>query len=100
MHEHEGESFFTRYLELLSDPAHWAFEITLMLLIDGLLLALIARPLMKRWVKRHDREVHGHGHEAVGDELGPITYGPPGSRFAPDQDENLTPWPQDEERDG
>lgn len=45
------------YLDLLSDPAHWAFELTLMLLFDGLLLGL-AWPLVKRAVRRHDERHH------------------------------------------
>lgn len=46
------------YWELLRDPAHWLFELTLMGLVDGLLIGVGLR-LFKRWLKRHDREVHG-----------------------------------------
>lgn len=47
------------YLELLSNPAHWAFEITLIILIDILLIG-IAWPIVKKMIRRHDKVVHGH----------------------------------------
>lgn len=56
-HNHVG-SWYERYWELLHDPAHWLFELTLMLVVDLLLLAVIW-PRIQAWVKRHDKEVHG-----------------------------------------
>jgi hypothetical protein len=44
----EHETFFT----LLSDPAHWLFELTLMAVVDGLIGALIW-PRLKRWTHHH-----------------------------------------------
>lgn len=42
------ETFWT----LLGDPAHWAFEIFLMLLFDGLILGL-AWPLLRKHWRHH-----------------------------------------------
>ena len=39
------------YLHLLSDPAHLAVELTLMLLVDGLVLGLVL-PFVKRRLAR------------------------------------------------
>jgi hypothetical protein len=46
--------FLHHYREILTDPAHLAVEITLMLLIDVLLLGMIW-PLVRRMI---DRRVH------------------------------------------
>ncbi len=46
------------YLELLTDPAHWAFEITLQVLIDGIVIG-VGWKLFRKWHHRHDIEVHG-----------------------------------------
>lgn len=46
------------YWELMKDPSHWLFELTLLALFDGLIGAL-AWPLVKRWIKTHDRIHHG-----------------------------------------
>lgn len=48
--------FWQEYTHLLTDPAHIAFELTLMAIIDGMILKL----LVPHWIKRHDREVHNH----------------------------------------
>lgn len=50
------------YLQLMKDPAHWAFEITTMLLIDGVLAGL-AWPMIKRAVRSHDKKVHHDGEK-------------------------------------
>lgn len=47
------------YISILTDPAHWMFELTVQLLVDGLLLGVGWR-LGMRWVKRHDRRHHNH----------------------------------------
>lgn len=46
------------YWELMSNIDHWLFELTLLALFDGLIGAL-AWPLVKRWIKTHDRIHHG-----------------------------------------
>lgn len=46
--------FWHEYTHLLRDPAHFLYELTLMLVIDGLLIGL----LVPRWIKRHDEEHH------------------------------------------
>lgn len=49
--------WITEYVHLLHDPAHWAFELTVQLLVDGLLIGVGWKAAM-RWVKRHDRKHH------------------------------------------
>lgn len=56
---HEDGTWWEQYLHLLSNPAHWMFEITLVILIDLLVLGVGWR-YVKKWVKRHDREHHGN----------------------------------------
>ena len=63
-HGHE-EGVWQSYLDLVTDPAHLMLEATLIILIDVILVGL-CWPLIKRAIKRHDREVHGHGTEATG----------------------------------
>jgi len=63
-HEHAEEAapFLEEYLSLLTDPAHLAFELTLMFVID-LLIGVIVWPRLKGVViRRHDARCH------VGDE--------------------------------
>lgn len=55
----EAGDFVEQYFHLLTNPAHIAFELTLMIIIDGLLIGL-AWPIIKNKVAKHDREVHGH----------------------------------------
>lgn len=40
------------FWSLLKDPAHWEFEIFLMLMIDGLLGAVLL-PRFRQWVNHH-----------------------------------------------
>jgi hypothetical protein len=47
------------YLELLKDPNHLLYEITLIILIDGLILGL-AYPFIKNKIKQHDKVHHDH----------------------------------------
>jgi len=55
------ETFWT----LLHDPAHWEFEIFLMVVFDGLLGALLF-PWVKRWIKRTREEAVRREHEKHG----------------------------------
>lgn len=54
---HGGEGFWTEFLDLLANPAHWAFEVT-----GEVATSLIAYPFIRlavrAWVKAHDRKVH------------------------------------------
>lgn len=52
-------TFWEEYLSLLKDGPHWAFEITTMIIIDGIILGILI-PIIKSKVEKHDREVHGH----------------------------------------
>lgn len=62
MDEHgheEGESLWEATVEVVTDPPHIASEIIMegfSYLIFGLLIA----PFVKRWVRRHDLQHHGH----------------------------------------
>lgn len=49
------------YTQLMTDPAHLAFEVTLTLIQD-VGIGLIAWPLIKRAVRRHDAKKHGGDH--------------------------------------
>jgi hypothetical protein len=40
------------FWSLLRDPAHWEFEIFLVVLIDGVLGAFLL-PLFRRWISHH-----------------------------------------------
>lgn len=51
------ETFLHHYVEILSDPAHLAVEVTLMVLVDFVFLGAIL-PFVKRAVRRHDDTVH------------------------------------------
>lgn len=45
------------FTELVTDPAHWQFEIFTLIVLDGLFLGL-AYPLFRRWLKAHDAKHH------------------------------------------
>lgn len=45
------------YMELMKDPSHWAFEITLIIIFD-VIIGMIAWPLIKRAVLLHDKKHH------------------------------------------
>lgn len=47
------------FILMLHDPSHWAFEFTVGTLKDLLLFGL-GGLVGKRWIRRHDREAHGH----------------------------------------
>lgn len=46
------------YLQLLQDPAHILFELTMTIIIDLCLLGF-AVPHIRNAIVRHDREAHG-----------------------------------------
>lgn len=49
--------FFHHYVEILSDPAHLAVEVTLMLLVDVLFLGMIW-PVVKRSMNKRVKAEH------------------------------------------
>lgn len=49
------------FVELVKDPAHWMFEIMLMVIFD-VLIGAIAWPFIKKAVKSHDEKKHRHEH--------------------------------------
>lgn len=51
-------SFLDEYFHLLTNPAHIAFELTLMLIIDVLIIAIIWPKLKAYVIRRHDKEFH------------------------------------------
>jgi hypothetical protein len=53
----ESGSVIAEYLELVRDPAHWLFELTVVATVD-MTLYLVLRPFFKRWLQRHDEAVH------------------------------------------
>lgn len=56
LHE-EGGGFFTEYFDLLTSPAHIAFELTLMIIIDVILLGLLV-PAVRRYVNYRLQKQH------------------------------------------
>jgi hypothetical protein len=65
--------FLDHYYEILSDPAHLAVELTLMLLVDGLVLGLLwplFRHVIDRRLERHHEELDAeHGITHHGDHI-------------------------------
>lgn len=55
-HAH-GEGFLAEYWSILTDPAHVAVEVTLMILLDGFLLGLLW-PLVRTYVNTKLRAQH------------------------------------------
>jgi len=45
------------FVDLLKSGPHWAFELTLMAVFDGV-IGLLAWPAIKRAVRRHDAKKH------------------------------------------
>lgn len=54
---HGSEPFLVEFVELLTNPAHWAFEVT-----GEIASSLIAYPFIRLavrvWVARHDASAH------------------------------------------
>lgn len=48
LHAHESSDFLTEFGELLSSPAHWAFELLFSVLFDLIVISLIYGILIKR----------------------------------------------------
>lgn len=61
---HAAGSLWERYVDLITDPAHWMMEGTIIVVIDILLVG-VGLPFLKRWVRRHD-EQHHEGHTTDG----------------------------------
>lgn len=62
MYDHETAAFLVRYFDLLTDPAHWAFELTVQLFVDGLIVGGIWRFAVRGWIRGiidREHEVHG-----------------------------------------
>ena len=49
--------FLHHFAELWSDPAHFAYEVSVDLIVNTLFLGLLW-PFAKRFVRKHDREKH------------------------------------------
>ncbi len=78
------DDFLHHYYEILSDPAHLAVEVTLMLVVDGLVLGLLW-PLFRRLIDhrldRHHAQVdaeHGITHHGDHIHLDPVVVTPVG----------------------
>lgn len=52
------------YMDLMTDSAHWAFEITLMVIFD-VIIGMIAWPLVKRAILNHDKKAHNCDHQST-----------------------------------
>lgn len=48
LHAHEHADFMTEFTELLSSPAHWAFELLFSVLFDLIVISLIYGFIIKR----------------------------------------------------
>ena len=47
------------FIDLIKDPHHWGFEI-LAAVAEFVLVGLLLTPLVKRWIRNHDKKVHSH----------------------------------------
>lgn len=70
-HAHESADFMTEFTELLSSPAHWAFELLFSVLFDLIIISLVYGIVIKKVIiprlkkslhEEIDRE-HGISHE-------------------------------------
>lgn len=67
-HSHEGADFMTEFGELLSSPAHWAFELLFSVLFDLIVISLIYGIVIKKVIiprlkkSLHDEIDKEHGH--------------------------------------
>jgi hypothetical protein len=73
LEETYGGGFLGEYWSILTDPAHVAVEVTLMVLLDGLLLGMLW-PLIKRFVdaklrRQHEQFDRDHGIHHHGDHV-------------------------------
>lgn len=63
--EIQGQGFLAEYWSILTDPAHMAVEITLMVVFDGLLLGLLW-PLIRHFIDSKLRAQHTQFDEEHG----------------------------------
>ena len=70
MEEAHGGGFLHEYWSILTDPAHVAVEITLMILLDGLLLGVLW-PLIRAYLNH----VLERQHAALDEEHGIVHHG-------------------------
>jgi len=68
--EAQGQGFLREYWSILTDPAHVSVEITLTILLDGLLLGLVW-PLIRRYF----HSVLERQHAALDEEHGIVHHG-------------------------
>ena len=68
--EEQGGSFLHEYWSILTDPAHVSVEITLMILLDGLLLGVLW-PLIRKYLNH----VLERQHAALDEEHGIVHHG-------------------------
>lgn len=54
-----GSGIWQEYVSLLQSPGHWLFEITLIIIFDIIIGALLW-PLIKKAVHRHDQKFHSN----------------------------------------
>lgn len=71
--EQPGDNFFQAYWHILSDPAHLAVEVTLMIVLDGILLGLLW-PMIRSYVnaklqRQHEELDAEHGIKHHGDHV-------------------------------
>jgi hypothetical protein len=70
LEEAHGGGFLHEYWSILTDPAHVSVEITLMILLDGLLLGVLW-PLIRRYL----HHVLERQHAALDEEHGIVHHG-------------------------
>lgn len=51
--------FAEAFTDLLRDPNHWGFEI-IAAVVEFVIVGLILTPLIKRWIRTHDKVHHNH----------------------------------------
>lgn len=56
---HHASGLWAEYWEVLTDPAHLLTEATFVLVVD-VLVGAVLWPFIRRGIRRHDIEVHGH----------------------------------------
>lgn len=66
------DTFIEHYIDILSDPAHLAVELTLMLVVDVLVLGLLW-PLIRRFINRKIDRAHAELDAEHGIEHDPNT---------------------------
>lgn len=67
-------SLWEQYVGLMTDPAHWLMELTLIVLFDILLGVLIWPPVKRVVIRRHDAKYAGLDHGTHGGTAGLSCY--------------------------